>query len=111
MPDLTQIRPNFQPIILTIADFIDQSNQIANIYLSDKNISQFLAQYQVWLSKADTFLREKLDASYATQIHTAPPALMTPNGIDPAAVRYWQHLMGNLNVLNSFITELKRASQ
>jgi hypothetical protein len=65
-------------------------------------------QLAPWFAKADRILREELDAGYEVQFRNALPVHYARNGMAMAGLGYWQHLTGELAVLNAFIIDLRR---
>ncbi len=95
----------------TIVSLIDEGNKISDAFLATNDVDQIGSQYREWVTKVDKALRDKLDASYAVQFRNALPFPGVRSGMAVAGAGYWQHLMGSLSVLNSFIIELRHASQ
>jgi hypothetical protein len=94
--------------ITAIASLIEEGNGIADEFVKTNDVGRVNARYEQWSAKADQVLRQKLDASYAAQLSSSPPYSLVKSGMATAGIGYWQHLVGKINVLNEFITELRR---
>jgi hypothetical protein len=103
-------RPDNRTAIATVVQIIEQGEQINRTFEQTNNVELVTQQYQQWSAKAEAALTQQLDKSYAIQFRNAPGVIYGRVGMASAGMGIWQHISGRINVLNGFITELRRAS-
>lgn len=102
-------RSSNKAAISAIVALIEEGEQIGQTFEATNNADLIKSQYEQWFSKTDQTLRTVLDAGYSAQFRNAPTTSIARQGMSIAGLGYWQHLHGQLPVLNSIIVELRRA--
>jgi hypothetical protein len=91
-----------------VVALIYEGQMISDVFMYTNNVDQLKQNCELWFEKGDLILREEFDAGYEVQFRNALPINYARKGMAMAGLGYWQHLAGQLAVLNGFITELRR---
>jgi hypothetical protein len=91
-----------------VVALIYEGQMISDVFMYTNNVDQLKQNYELWFAKADRILSEEFNAGYEVQFRNALPVNYARNGMAKTGLGHWQHLTGQLAVLNGLITELRR---
>jgi hypothetical protein len=91
-----------------VAALIYEGQMISDVFMYTNNVDQLKQNDELWFARADRILGEEFDAGYEVQFRNALPVNYARSGMAKTGLGHWQHLTGQLAVLNGFITELRR---
>jgi hypothetical protein len=94
--------------INAVVQMVEEGEQIAHTFEMGNDPALIKSQYENWFAKTDQTLRTTLDAGYAAQFRNAPSVVYVRTGMNLAGAGYWQRLQGQLTLLNTTISELRR---
>ena len=94
--------------ISVITDCIADGNRIARDFEEHDDKDAVMQQYRAWEQTVLSVLSQKFDPSYVNQFASARSIGMTLMNHNYEGGGWWSLLQGKLNVLNSFLTELRK---